>query len=287
MAWHLQANPVIPSDQSQYVYRLLLNGVKVTPYLGNDAYKAMCSKKGKLAPLPAPELDEPPPLEPPPSPDEDLVVVGTGAEEPPAKKRKGQKPVVAPLEFEPSHVPPLVKAKPPSTGASGSSGSGGGSGAPADDPPPPLPPPPPPPPAPPLAHEHADASDADEDLVVGVPERAKFGPNAWQDAWDGAKWCFKPYTTPTGKRYPNYKIKCATPDICGKSCQKTKGANAPNVRRHGIIGPLAFLFAWRRSKPLAGETHGHHDPTDAEVDAIAARHKDELEELARQVADAV
>ena len=281
MEKHLARIPAIPSGEPQLFYRLLLSGVKVAPNLGVDAYKALCNKRGKRAPLPIPEFDEPITVEPPPLVDEDLVVPGLGeGGPPPGKKRKREKPSEVPLPIEPPALEPPAPATGSGGGHGGSSSSGGAGGGPGGGGGPPLPDP---------DIVVAPEPVVDADLVVPEPEPGPrvCVPNVWHDGFDGARWCYKNYRTPGGKLYPNFQIKCPTPEICGTVCKKTKGATKDAMKVHGRIGPMVFLYAWRHSAPGPGETHGHLDPSNTELDAVVALHQDQLEELVQPLMDAL
>jgi len=91
LAQCLHQSPVIPSDRSQYYYRLLLTGAQVDPNLQPEQYKALCSKKGSVLPLPRPEPIDLPVAEPvPPAMDDEDLVIGGGPRAPTEEKTKDE-----------------------------------------------------------------------------------------------------------------------------------------------------------------------------------------------------
>ena len=279
---YLQQTSAIPSGQTQLFYRLLLAGKKVEPDLPLENYVQMCGGRGKVLPLPIPEEGvDIFPLPEPPVVDEDLVVA-VAAPEPKARPSRAKKPElplpkakVAPAPPDPPPPPLPAPAPPPGepgAGVEGAPGGGpvcpGGGGL--------LPPGPAPVAIPPVAF--------DPDLVVGVPALADEEPRQpkrrmkWKDAIGGGKVRYDQWEV-QGVLKPNYKITCT---VCPewKGCKKSKADSEENRRKHGRIGPLAFVHAWRDISLLGvTKSHGRMDPTEEEVDRFAAAHRDELEEL--------
>jgi len=290
---HLRHTSSIPSDQTQLFYRLLMNGRRVEPNLEIAEYIRLSGGKGKILPLPAPELggDVPEPPPEPPELDPDLVI---SMEDPPKQVRKKRvKPSALPLpkagpEPKAAAPVPLLEDDP----VAGPGGEGGGGC-------PPAPPTPPREPRDPTPPRRAGSSGDPLPPVVGPDDAVVVAPWAeperveraagkrdldWVDAVGGGLIRHDSnFRNKAGKLYPNCKISCLTcPKIAGKTpCQKTIGITPETCARRGRIEPIAFLHAWRSVDiTKKDKSHARHDPTHGEVDAFIASHRVELEELA-------
>ena len=264
----------LPSRAPMAYYNLLRHGIRAQPYQSAKDYQAIVNrelrKKGKRAEV-IPIEDGP--VEP--APVEDRIRVALA--DVPAGER--------PQKRSSAHVPGMGGAgrgkKRPAPGASSGSGgpgpseplpivgppSGGAGGAP---PPQPLPP-------------GAPAEEPDEDAIrvgAGAPapkakQRRTLGRD-WKDGVGDAKICYKEYSTPAGKLYRNYIIKCTQGH---PSCHKTVGRTANNMKTHGELEPLAIAHAWLDMDVPDGEKHSLQDPGPALVDSFLAHHEEELDEL--------
>jgi hypothetical protein len=104
------------------------------------------------------------------------------------------------------------------------------------------------------------------------PPRRDWEPGAWRETINGIKMKYTRYRKPKStKEYTNWQLKCTDP--AHGYCLKTKGATDKFTERYGPVEPVLFLHAWHRirwpSRPGI-TTHRQEEPTDAEVDAVAA-----------------
>ena len=304
----------IPSDEPILFYRLLMDGVRCEPGLGNAAYLAI--KAGD--PLPAAPLEDehqsedsdeicvfgqsPPPKArgrgvAPPVPSELIGIIDDPTDLDPRgplraagakRKAAAPKPKVGPKAdvLVPSHVPaPKAKSTskmPPPVG-----------------PPLPLPPPaviagpaPPPgeddieifaepPPPLPLASPFTPVVKAKGKGRGGRGRRAREEERAFVPALGGSgEVFFEEFLNPsTGKMYPNWIFKCPHTAAHGATCQRTMGVVGRNTHA-GELEPLAFLHVWRDTPPAEGKNHRTSPVPRAEVLRYLETHRRELQLLA-------
>jgi len=255
---------VVPSQEPQAFYRLLILGVACAPGRPATEYLAILNdkrrRKGELT-LALPDHEKPPiPLPPIPEgggftlpPDgEDLV--------PPPRRRGGGQGSLRSREGR---------------------GRGGKGGAPDPPAPPPIPLPPVPPvvePTPPVELVLPPLEDDHGDGNRRPTKRVKVGLD-WKDGVDGSKACFKNYLhTGAAEPYANYQIKCGNSQH-RKDCHKTRGAQYCTA--HGHLEPLAFLHAWRELNwpwPGAKASHALEDPSGEAVEEYLRAHGAELQD---------
>ena len=88
-----------------------------------------------------------------------------------------------------------------------------------------------------------------------------------------------PYVDRDGNPAPNFKLKC---DKHPGVCEKRRGDTVAFTRRHGRIECIAYLWAWYMiewlTKPTKA-THAQEIPTQAQIDAIVADHREALEDM--------
>ena len=81
-------------------------------------------------------------------------------------------------------------------------------------------------------------------------------------------WYDSLYQHPSGAAaYSTWMLKCDRPGHV--DCLKNKTTVAANIRRHGIIEPLAFLHSWLEMPEEAGTPHSLQKVNVAMVDAYA------------------
>ena len=119
-------------------------------------------------------------------------------------------------------------------------------------------------------------------IVPRAPRREDVG---WTDGLLGYKVRYDPaYVTPKGVAFKaNWKIRCGNPDHPTR-CQKTRNVAVNHCQDCGAIEPAAYLHVWTGTPPLPGKNHTNTDPSQEDVVAFAAAHKDDLEALVRRVA---
>ena len=250
----------LPSQEPVHFYRLLLRGDFAQAGLSSKTYVLAWNRGGNVRDEDLVALAAPP--EPLPLQDgvESFGAMPLGMPDPVPKRRAG-----------PSG--PRRPGRGPQAGGKGG-GGGRGSGSGGGDPPPVDPPPPLPPPdgdegfaAPPLPEENKKKKrqlDLEPTRVQGL---------------NGCDISFVLYITTSGKFEPHYKCHCFKHGAC---CEKRKGKTLANQRRWGRIQPIAFLHAWHAiafpSDPKY-LTHAQEGPTDEMVDAWAADHREEFEQM--------
>jgi len=286
----------IPSQQPQNYYKLLLQGHHAEPDKDNNHYIQLSSEHKKNVlniPLPPPE--------PPPIDDDDIVRLpirplpapkahprGPSGRHPKAKPRAAAKTGAgAPLPLPSVAGGPVVEPVPP-----------GGPPLPVPPGPAPGPAPGPPLPAPPSPSAPVPGGapeplDDDDRVQLGRRVRPRVGSRGpargpedladWVVGIGGVEVRHEKEYIPPGhtEPYVNWQIRCRKP-TCKKQCGRTRGVTARNMKRFGMIEPLAFLHAWHDipwTPAWEAPTHRGCDPTPETVEAIVRNHQDELERL--------
>jgi len=260
------AGGTVPSQEGVAFYKCLLRGDRCVPGQSAKQYTLQWNR-GRLAN--AEELLALPPPEPPKplTGGEDFEVRPVGWVEPETRKSGGRGPIRG------------------GRGRGGTPGRGGaGRGGPAGRgtpvPLPGLPPPtitdPPPP---------AQDEDFEADAVVApAPAPARIlrpedERGVWQDGLHGATIMFDIYSNKkTGKKEPNWKLKCRYHE----GCVKRRGAIPRWEARHGIIEPVAFLHCWEVMETPSSDkvkSHVHDEPEMDAVDEYVLGHAAELRAL--------
>lgn len=274
------AGGVIPSQEPQVFYKLLLRGEKAVAGMGNKLYATQWNALkgvGKKDCLPIEDGIDGAPLE---DGGEDFFAPLHGGAEPKRKAHHGDPSrdhaggasgsgrgvgvtCAAPITYgRPGSsgdggAPPGGDPGPGSgdaggRGGDGVGGDGGGDGGPAD-------------------------------FFVPLPDR-EADPGVWATSVGDMRVRYSgAYVTKQGKLEPHWVGYC---NRCPKGCHKRRGIVPAHERVHGEIEPLAFLHAWHDmewpSKPTV-PSHPRDNPTPADVTRMAELHRDELLAVCRAV----
>ena len=245
---------LVPSQQPQGYYKLLLQGIKAEPGESAKQYALVHNRKLK-------------------GPDRAKEYIPIEEVDPPDD---GDEFFVAPLGAAP-------RPEPRRGGAGGRGrGDGHGRGRGVDGGAHLAPPPPEPAPLP-------IASVAEEFFAAPLAppgsggaaraiarERQSYG--GYVPALDGCSVSWQPATDTSGKPMWNWRLKCPF----HPSCYKRRGCGPQFCRNFGKAEPLAFLHAWAHVPWPSADgkpTHALEMPSDQAVRDYAAAHLDELEDL--------
>jgi len=136
-------------------------------------------------------------------------------------------------------------------------------------------------PAPPV-----EGDGGSDDEVIGAAEpsrpsgkrdRAVPPPTSCKGLTDDTDIVYQPYSTPTGKAYPNYTFYCA--QCKPMHCARTRGDLPKFKSTSGEIEPIAFLHVWEQVQVPPGKKHNRVNPDPCDVTVFAETHRDELTAL--------
>ena len=274
----------LPSRQPIRYYRLLLAGKKADPDLGSQMYMTMlkaAEETGGKPMIPIQDDEDPEEENEPIAEIDDDVGVPMIPDAPKPKRRKtAVPPTQGTASGSGSAPPPPLTGDPPPicdpsphddtdsdinvpVGVGGTGGGGGGGGG----------------HSPPKKDDDSDKEVSYATTIV--PRRRRDDGPKWFVSLDGFELRYDPaYTAPGANTSfsPNWQIRRMTHS---PPCVKKKHSTASDIKMHGDVGVLAFLYTWARLSPAPGGTRIGTNPTQAQVAEVAAARGEEFRAVLR------